>query len=72
MSVRREIHCDVCGESYLEEAPNAGWPGWGQLQGISLDGADNPHLCPSCLTHAANFVDWLRQTGGDGSLKKEG
>jgi hypothetical protein len=45
----------------MEDAPNAGWEGWGQLQGIVLDGVPNPHLCPDCLGSVADYVDAKRQ-----------
>lgn len=45
----RTIVCDRCGGRETEREPNAGWPGWGQVNGISANGTDNPHLCPTCL-----------------------
>lgn len=53
----RTIHCGVCGRRETEPEDGMGWPGWGRLEGISLDGAPNPHLCPACLAFVMNRVD---------------
>jgi hypothetical protein len=59
MTIRRQIECDIpgCGEKYLEPKSGDGWEGWGVLQGIALNGIDNPSLCPTHLASAAKFVD---------------
>lgn len=57
----RTIQCDVCGEECTEKNENDGWPGWGALQGIALDGRANPSLCPKHLAAAATFLDDLKQ-----------
>jgi hypothetical protein len=55
--ILRTITCDVCGNSATETTPGEGWPGWGALQGIKLNGVDNPNLCPKHLAAAANALD---------------
>ncbi len=57
MPILRTIRCDVCGEEEKEKQPDAGFPGWGELRGIALDGAENPTLCPEDLGVAAAFID---------------
>jgi hypothetical protein len=54
--ILRTIKCDVCGETATEKKPNEGWQGWGAIQGVSRNGADNPNLCPY---HLAEIMDWL-------------
>jgi len=61
MGIKRTIECDVCGAIAEEAAPNAGWHGWGALHGITLDGTDNPVLCPPCLGKVATFIDKEKQ-----------
>lgn len=56
MSVIKTIRCDVCKKTEQEKEPNAGWPGWGALQGINLNGVDNPNLCPTHLGHVAELL----------------
>lgn len=49
MSVIRKIQCNVpgCPGIAEEQTPNAGWPGWGVLQGrVNEDGETDFHLCP--------------------------
>ena len=59
MSVYRTVTCNWpgCDYTYRESAPNVGWPGWGQLNGIILNDNENPHLCPEHLARVANFID---------------
>ena len=61
MSVRRTVCCDICDDMYTEKNPNDGFPGWGQFNGITLDGVDNPYLCPDHLKKAADFVDDMKE-----------
>lgn len=53
----RTIVCGCCRSKFTERAENEGWPGWGQLMGIVLNGDANPYLCSDCLYAAAEFVD---------------
>ncbi len=53
----RKIECDICHVTAEEITANAGWPGWGALHGIELDGVQNPTLCPSCLAKVASYID---------------
>lgn len=57
MAVTRTITCDICGKTEAESAPNDGWPGWGSVNGIAIDGIPNPTLCPHDLTRVAEFID---------------
>ena len=61
MSVKRTVCCDICPVTYTEEKPNEGFPGWGQLIGIELDGVENPYLCPEHLKKTAEFVDNMKE-----------
>lgn len=61
MSIIRTIQCDVCGKALEEDKPGHGWPGWGALQGISLDGVPDPSLCPFDKGKVADFIDKLKQ-----------
>lgn len=62
MGMLRKAECDIkdCKETCTEKAYGDGWPGWGTFQGITLNGADNPMLCPKHVELTANFVDALR------------
>lgn len=59
MAILRTIKCDVCGEVDTEPFPNAGWMGWGGLNGVAFNGVDNPSLCPKHLAAVADFIDRL-------------
>lgn len=61
MTMLRKVYCDCCDASHEESVPGDGFPGWGQLNGIVLDGSENPYLCPSCLAVVADFTDRLRE-----------
>ena len=57
----RIITCDIkdCQTRYEEVRTGAGFPGWGQLNGIVLNDIPNPSLCPKHLAQIAAFVDNL-------------
>lgn len=55
------IKCDVCGAEYAEEVNGAGFPSWGALQGVVLDGVGNPNLCPKHLKAMAKFMDDMKK-----------
>lgn len=57
--ILRTIHCDICGISQMETKENEGWEGWGQINGISINGAINPSVCPDDLSRLADFADEL-------------
>jgi len=57
MSYLRIIECDVCGEQMKEDQTHAGWQYWGELRGVTMNGIDNPTLCPVHLSRAADFVN---------------
>lgn len=57
MAILRNIECDVCHATQQEQEANAGWPGWGAVQGVQLNGIPNPSLCPDCLTKVMVFID---------------
>lgn len=57
MAIIRTINCGACGYSDTELEANAGFIGWGALQGIELNGEANPTLCPACLNMAADVLD---------------
>ena len=48
MSIIRIFKCDSCGYEQTEKFFGAGVKGWMQLNGVALDGVENPHLCPKC------------------------
>ena len=54
--ITRTIICDRCGASETETQQNGGWKGWGQVNGISANGVENPHLCPACLETVATIA----------------
>jgi hypothetical protein len=58
--ILRVVNCDVCGKIFTEEKHGEGFPGWGQFMGISLDGIDNPYLCPEHLAKVATFIDEMK------------
>ena len=59
--ILRQIKCDVaaCSVVLTEHEPNAGFPGWGALHGVMMNGSVNPNLCPACLAKVAEFMDKL-------------
>ena len=59
MSIKKTVCCDICNEMYTEEKPNEGFPEWGQVTGITLNGVDNPYLCPMHLAMTADFINNL-------------
>jgi hypothetical protein len=61
--ILKQITCDICYAIELETEENAGWKGWGQLQGAAIDDFPNPNLCPKCLSQAASFLDSLKNKG---------
>ena len=56
----RTIKCAVCGKEEREQKGQNGFPNWGSLNGIALDGEPNPTLCPEHLSMTAQFVDALK------------
>jgi len=64
--ILRMIKCDICGREEREAQPNEGWPGWGALQGVALNGVNNPSICPAHLATVAEFVDSLTEDRCDG------
>ena len=62
MAEKRTLTCDIpgCVACCVEESFAAGWPGWGELKGIALNGTENPHLCPEHLRRTAEFIDSMR------------
>ena len=66
MNYIRTVVCSVCKKTYTEPKHGLGFPGWGSLNGISLDGDDNPMLCPEHLNKVADFVDHMKQGNKNG------
>lgn len=65
MAITRTITCDICCKTATETVPNEGWPGWGGLHGIALNGVTNPTLCPTDLARVAEFIDKELRHGMD-------
>lgn len=57
MAIERTAVCDCCGASAKEPVVNGGWPGWGGVHGVILNGVANPSLCPSCLGSVMQFIE---------------
>lgn len=57
MAILKTIECDVCKFSIPEPSANAGFQGWGAIQGVQLNGIDNPTLCPFCLGRVMQVID---------------
>lgn len=57
MAISRTIMCDRCGSHAMEPAPNAGWSGWASIQGVRLNGVDNPNICPRCVEVVMRVID---------------
>lgn len=58
--IKRTVFCTVCRAQHTEDSEGAGFPNWGQLHGVALDGDANPHLCPACLDKTAQFLDEVK------------
>jgi rubrerythrin len=57
MPIERKIICDVCHAELVEGTHQSGFPGWGHVAGVALNGVENPTLCPVCLSKVMDFVD---------------
>ena len=57
MGIKRTVCCDMCGVVQEEAKLDAGWPGWGAIQGVALDGVACPALCPECLAILMTFIE---------------
>lgn len=59
--ILRTIKCDKkkCIESFTEEFPNQGFPGWGHIAGLHDDktGNETAYLCPEHLQEIAKFLN---------------
>lgn len=58
--ILRTIRCAVCGKTHTEAAPNVGFPGWGAVHGVELNGEANPTLCPEHLASVMNYIEELK------------
>ena len=65
MTIKRTISCNVCGSTAEEVSPEQGWPGWGAIHGVALNGVTNPNLCPLCLVKVMEFIDTGAGNGMD-------
>ena len=63
--ILRLVACDIpgCSARHEETTPGEGYPGWGQLHGIVLNGTSNPLLCPKHLAKVADYIDNLKVGG---------
>lgn len=59
MATVRTIKCDIpgCEAQHTEKTHGDGFPGWGELKGIALNGVANPSLCPKHLAMVAEYID---------------
>lgn len=62
----RLITCDIvgCNARHEEKTPGEGFPMWGQIHGIVLNGVPNPQLCPTHLSKLAEIADQLGVLNG--------
>jgi hypothetical protein len=65
MSVLRTIQCDMpkCSNAYQEKASNEGFPGWGSINGVMLNGITNPNCCPDCKDKIMTYIDEVLNNG---------
>lgn len=72
----KTIVCDITGQSHTETKPGAGFPGWGQLQGMFIrrdeDGLviSDPCLCPDVMVELV--VKVCEMIDEHSPIKKEG
>ena len=59
MTILRKACCDICDKEEYEKIPNSGWNGWVMIQGVVLNGVENPMFCVSCRNVIMNFIDNL-------------
>ena len=55
----RSIKCDSCGLIRQESGQGGGFSGWGQINGVALNGIDNPEFCPECLGRIMEYIDGM-------------
>ena len=61
MSIQRSFTCDIkgCSHVQIEVVHGQGPRDFGQFVGITLNGINDPMLCPAHRAAVANFVDKL-------------
>ncbi len=64
MPIKQMIKCSICDEQEIEETPGMGFVGWGSLNGVILDGEENPTLCSFHLGKLADYLDELKMMRG--------
>lgn len=62
----RIIRCCVCGKEQRESGTGHGWPGWGSLNGVELDGEPNPDVCPDHKKPLADLLDKMKNGDDNG------
>ena len=62
----RLAKCCVCGKQEAERSYGAGWPAWAQFNGITMNGDENPMLCPKHMRMVADYIDDLSGGNQDG------
>ncbi len=65
MAILRKAQCDICGKEEYERGPGKGWNGWIIIQGVVLDGVDNPIFCEECRDTIMGFVDGVKHPIAD-------
>lgn len=57
MGIERIFVCDCCSDVLREGEFGTGAKAWIQINGVSLNGSDNPFFCDSCKPKIMNAID---------------
>lgn len=57
MGIERIFVCDCCKSTLREDQYGCGAVGWMQIQGVHLNGTDNPYFCDQCVPLIMNAID---------------
>lgn len=59
MGIQHTIECDGCGAAGMPDPKGTvtGWEGWIRIDGVSLNGVDDPWFCPECRMIIMDSVD---------------
>lgn len=60
MTILRKACCNLCPKEEWEHGQGSGWKDWIIIQGVVLDGVDNPMFCKDCRSKIMDYIDNLK------------